>query len=379
MPTKQKKRFLLVHLIAPPASRVQAEEELAELQNLVDTYGGADVVEIIQRRSQPDGATYIGSGKAQAIASLVGRKRIDVIVVNAIVNPTQLYNIQKMCWTENPNIEVWDRVDLILHIFQNHAASAESKLQIRLAAMRHMGPRMYGLGTSFSQQGGGIGTRGQGETNVELMKRHWRRELVVVEEELKKVRLHRQRQIDRRRDLGLPTISIVGYTNAGKTSLFNLLTNKSKLAKNILFATLDATVGTLYFPKINKKAVVSDTIGFIQNLPPALIDAFRSTLMESVHADILLHVIDAADPKMEEKIAVVESILKDLSLENKHRIYVFNKIDRIEDKDILSISNKYSSFYPKFISVHTGAGIKDLYYFLQDLIPHSEEYAIIEA
>lgn len=378
MPIKQKKRFLLVHLIAPPASRAQAEAELTELQNLVDTYGGAQVVEIIQRRSHPDGSTYIGSGKAQAIASLVGRKQIDVIVVNAIVNPTQLYNIQKMCWPENPNIEVWDRIDLILHIFQNHAASAESKLQIRLAAMRHMGPRMYGLGTSFSQQGGGIGTRGQGETNVELMKRHWRRELVVVEAELKKVREHRQRQIDRRRDLGLPTVSIVGYTNAGKTSLFNLLTNKSKLAKNILFATLDATVGTMFFPQLGKKIVVSDTIGFIQNLPPALIDAFRSTLMESIHADILLHVIDIADPKMEEKISVVESILKDLNLEKKPRIYVFNKIDRVSKDNMSEIADKYRTFYPQFVSVHDGSGIKKLYYCLQDLVPKAGNFAILE-
>jgi GTPase len=368
MPASQKKRFLLVHLIAPPASRRQAEEELTELQNLVNTYGGAHVVEIIQRRSHPDGATYIGSGKAQAIASLVGRKRIDTIVINAIVNPTQLYNIQKLCWEYNPNIEVWDRIDLILHIFENHASSAESKLQIRLASMRHMGPRMYGLGIAFSQQGGGIGTRGLGETNVELMKRHWRGQLKQVEVELSKIKKHRERQIGRRKDLGLPTISIVGYTNAGKTTLFNLLTNKQKLTKNILFATLDSTVGTMYFPQIAKKTVISDTIGFIQNLPPTLIDSFRSTLMESIHANILLHVIDAADQKFAEKIKVVESILDDLSLQKVPKIYVFNKVDLISKEELLQMTKIYSAYHPCFISVTSGAGIKELYYRLQDML-----------
>jgi len=164
------------------------------------------------------------------------------------------------------------------------------------------------------------------------------------------------------------TISIVGYTNVGKTSLFNLLTGKEKLAKNVLFATLDSVVGKLYFKEIQKEVVISDTIGFIQNLPPTLINAFKSTLMESIHADILLHVIDIADPHMETKIKVVEKILRDLKIENKPIFYVFNKIDRVDGKRIAECSKNYGAFLPQFISVHTGVGIKDLYYFIQEKI-----------
>lgn len=366
MSSQQKKRFILVSLVPPSCPKKDAEEDLAELKSLVDTYGGADIIDIIQRRARPDGNTYIGSGKAQAIASLVGRKRIDVVLVNGIVNPTQLFNIQKLCWPSNPLIEIWDRVDLILHIFANHAQTAEAKLQIELASMRHMGPRIYGLGKSFSQQGGGVGTRGQGETNIELMKRHWRQEMKRVRERLSQMVEVRERQLERRRDLGLKTISIVGYTNAGKTSLFNLLTGKEKLAKNILFATLDSTVGRLYNPGNHQEVALSDTIGFIQNLPPSLIDAFRSTLMESVHADILLHVIDAADPKMEEKIKVVEDILAGLGLQHKPRIYVFNKIDLKDSDSAKELEGKYRQFTPHFVSVREGTGIKDLYYFLKE-------------
>lgn len=367
MTSIQKQRFILVSIVPPSCPKKQGEEELSELKSLVDTYGGADVVDIIQRRAHPDGKTYIGTGKAQAIATLVGRKRIDVIVVNGIVNPTQLFNIQKLCWPSNPLIEVWDRVDLILHIFNNHANTAEAKLQIELARMRHMGPRIYGLGKSFSQQAGGIGTRGQGETNVELMKRHWREETRRIQGKLKQMEENRQRQLQRRRDLGLKTISIVGYTNAGKTSLFNMLTGKEKLAKNILFATLDSTIGNLYSPNNQNKIVLSDTIGFIQNLPPALIDAFKSTLMESIYADTLIHVIDAGDPKMEDKIRVVNEILRDLKVDKKPIIYVFNKIDQISDDELKEKVNKYSTFSPFFLSVHSGKGIVDLYKTIADI------------
>ncbi|PIY69272.1 GTPase HflX [Candidatus Roizmanbacteria bacterium CG_4_10_14_0_8_um_filter_39_9] len=366
MKQSQRQRFLLISIVPPAFSLEQAEEDLSELKSLVETYQGATVVDIIQRRAHPDRATYIGSGKALEVAEIVQKKNIDVVVINGIVKASQLYHILKLCWDQNARIQIWDRVDLILHIFANHAATSEAKLQIELASMRHMGPRIYGLGESFSQQGGGVGTKGLGETNVELMKRHWRDEMRRKQEKLREMETNRLKQVERRHALGLPTVSIVGYTNVGKTSLFNLLTGKEKLAKNVLFATLDSVVGKLYFKDIAKEVLISDTIGFIQNLPPGLIDAFKSTLMESVHADILLHVIDIADPKMEYKIEVVESILRDLKLVNRPKIYVFNKIDRV-DKDILrEVAEQYSAFSPQFISVLTGVGIKSLYYFLQE-------------
>lgn len=362
--SNQKLKFVLVSIVSPAHTKYEAEEDLQELKSLVNTYGGADVVDIIQRRARPHGGTYIGSGKAEEIAQMVSEKKIDVIVINAIVKATQLYHIQQLCWPYNPNIEVWDRVDLILHIFQNHATSSEAKMQIRLASMRHMGPRIYGLGESMSQQGGGVGTKGLGETNVELMKRHWKEEMREVQSKLREMEKGRLQQVQRRHDLGLPTISIVGYTNAGKTSLFNLLTGKKKLEADILFATLDSSVGKMYDREHAREIVISDTIGFIKNLPPDLIEAFKSTLMESIHADLLLHVIDTSDPKMEEKIQVVQEILKGLKLQNHPQIYVFNKIDQIDKIKLSEIAKKYRTFTPKFISVHTGEGIKDLYFAL---------------
>jgi len=198
------------------------------------------------------------------------------------------------------------------------------------------------------------------------MKRHWRDEIKKVRDKLKELEKNRNRQVQRRHNLGLPTVSIIGYTNAGKTSLFNLLTEKGKLAKNVLFATLDSSVAKLYNPTNQKTILVSDTIGFIKNLPPELIDAFRSTLMESIHADLLLHVVDAADPQMEDKIKVVEKIIHDLGIGKKPIFYVFNKIDQLVDFGANELIEKYSQYSPFFVSVQSGAGIKELYYAIQD-------------
>jgi GTP-binding protein HflX len=333
---------------------------LEELKSLVSTFGGASIVHIIQRRMKPDSHTYIGSGKAEELVTIVGDSKIDVVVVNDIVKATQLFNIKKELWPVNPDIEVWDRVDLILHIFEQHARTSEAKLQIELARMRHMGPRIYGLGGALSRQGGGIGTRGIGETNTELMKRHWRRETKEIQEKLQKLGRDREQQLERRREIGFHTISIVGYTNAGKTSLFNMLTGKHKLARNALFATLDSSVGKLHLPQTNTSVMVSDTIGFIQKLPAKLIDAFKSTLMESIHADILIHVIDASDMLMYDKIHIVEQVLTELHIESKPMIYVFNKMDLTTTINKDDIWEVYSDYSPQFISTKTGDGIDAL-------------------
>ena len=268
--------------------------------------------------------------------------------------------MRKILQSSKPTIEVWDRVDLILHIFSRHAHTTEAKLQIELAAMRHMGPRIYGMGYILSRQGGSIGTRGIGETNTELMKRHWRDQIGKVEKRLLKLSDDRQRQLIHRERMGIKTVSIVGYTNAGKTSLFNLLTGKKQLVENALFATLDSHVGKLFLADVAEEVVVSDTIGFIRNLPASLINAFRSTLMESLQANLLLHVIDAADEDWERKVSTVKKILKDLGVVNKPTLYVLNKSDKLTSAEKKSLQNYFIDDTALFISVKNQYGITKL-------------------
>lgn len=357
-------KIILVDVVDTHTHKEDAEKNLEELKSLVKTYRGVDLVSVIQHRTRPDKSTFIGSGKAFELADLVKKKKIDVVIINAIVNPRVLFNLTQVLWTGNPNIEVWDRVDLILNIFDLHAQTREAKLQIEIAKMRHMGPRIYGLGgTYFSRQGGGIGGRGIGETNIELMKRHWRNEIKRKRDELDKLAKQHLTQLERRRENNLTSISIVGYTNAGKTSLFNLLTHKQKVVKDALFVTLDSVSGKLYLPNLKKEVMISDTIGFIKDLPSNLIDTFKTTLMESVYADVLLHVIDVSDPKMNEKIEVVEQILTEIGVKTKKIIYVFNKVDAYEGdakKILTEINNRYSVFTPQFISVKDEFGIDKL-------------------
>jgi GTP-binding protein HflX len=355
-----KNRYILIDVVPPITSKEEAQDNLTEILSLIETFGGGEVVEIIQRRAHPHPGTYIGSGKAEEVALMVKDLKIDVVILNAIAKTTQLYKLERMFWKYNPNIKVWDRVDLILHIFSKHAKTAESKLQIELAAMKHMGPRMYGLSSELGRQAGGIGGRGVGETNVELMKRHWRDAIKKTSDKLKALEKNREKQLKRRREVGLKTVSIVGYTNAGKTTLFNKLTKKDKLAKDVLFATLDSNVGKMYFHNTQREILVSDTIGFIQNLPAELVEAFKSTLMESINADLLMHVIDTTDPKMYQKIHVVEEILNDLGLEVKRTMYVFNKTENIQQQVLDYLKEHFANKYPQFISAREGKQIEEL-------------------
>lgn len=360
---QQPQRFVLVHLVPQGVTPEEADKSLEELKSLVSTYGGATIVKILQKRDNPDNDTFIGKGKAAELAEIAKAEKIDTVVLNGMVKQGQIFNLMRLITENREDINVWDRVDLILNIFSKHAHTAEAKLQIELARMHHMGPRMYGLGgNELSRQGGGIGTRGIGETNIELMKRHWRDQIKQTTDKLKKLSLEREKQIAHRRDIGLKTVSIVGYTNAGKTSLFNLLSKKKKLVEDALFATLDSAVGEMYLPSLQSTILISDTIGFIQNLPPKLVDAFKSTLMESIHADILLHVIDVADPERDQKIAAVEQILSDLQVQSKKKVFVFNKLDLVENPDevMQELSQKYAEHDPVFISVHNKQGIDSI-------------------
>jgi len=357
-------RVVIVDVINTFQKIDAAVHNLEELRSLIATYHGIDVVDVIQHRSRPDKATFIGSGKVEELVGIVKNKKIDIVVVNAIVNPGVLFNLTQYLWDANSSIQVWDRVDLILNIFDKHAFTAESKLQIELARMQHMGPRIYGLGlTYFSRQSGGIGTKGQGETNIELMKRHWRTQMKNKRDELDKLSRQHMLQIERRKFNNMKSISIVGYTNAGKTSLFNLLTKRKKTVENALFVTLDSVTGKIYLPAKKEEVSISDTIGFIKDLPTSLINSFKSTLLESVNADLIIHVIDIKDPEMVEKINVVKKILREIDVRSKKIIYVFNKIDAFTgDGEVMlkKIKETYSAYSPQYISVTTNYGIKKL-------------------
>lgn len=370
----QKQKFLLASIVPQYLTDEQIVKDMKELKSLVDTYGGEVAEFVIQRREVHDKGLYIGKGKIKEIRDLVKKLQIDVVVLNDVVKATHIYAIKKVLENANRKIEVWDRVDLILEIFAKNAHSAEAKLQIELAFMRHMGPRIYGMGHEMSRQAGGIGGVGIGETNTELMKRHWRHQVKVVKDKIKKHTEDRERQLERRQRNGIQTVSLVGYTNAGKTSLFNLLTKKDNPIKNALFVTLDSATGKIFLPRTRKEILLTDTIGFISNLPPTLIDAFMSTLLESINADLLIIVVDASDEDIRKKIKVVDKILYDLGLERKKRIYVFNKVDLLENDNKKEILNKYAFLNPKEVSVRKTQGVEELLKEIEDELsnpPHS--------
>jgi GTPase len=353
-------KFMLFGMVKREDAKDRTIAKFAEAKSLVETFGGRVESFIYQLSQHQDQSTFIGRGKTEEILEDMVDKEIDVLVINEVIKPTQIYALKELYKEKLPLLEIWDRVDLILHIFQKHAKTAEAKLQIKLAEIRHMGPILYGMGMMLSRQGGGIGTRGLGETNTEIEQRHFREALRKINERLDKITASRQRELEQRRQAGLATASIVGYTNAGKTTLFNLLTRKENLAQNILFATLDSSVGKIYLPQTKKSLLITDTIGFIDNLPPALFEAFKSTLLETVRADMILHVIDVSAPWMKEKILTVEQILKDLGVEAGKEIYVFNKLDLSPHLDIAEMSNKYSQFKPLFLSAATGTNLNQL-------------------
>lgn len=367
--------FLLVSIVPQKMLDESVVSEMKELKELVDAFGGKVQEFVVQRREVHDKGPYIGHGKIKEVATLIQELAIDVVVLNTLAKPSHLYEIFEKLQKTKPAIKVWDRADLILEIFDRHAHTAEAKLQIELASMRHMGPRIYGMGFVMSRQGGGIGTLGVGETNTELMKRHWRGQIKKIKDKIQKHSSDRERQLEQRIRNGIKTVSIVGYTNAGKTSLFNTLTGKKNTVQNALFVTLDSSVGKIFLKKQNKEVLLSDTIGFIRNLPTTLIDAFKSTLLESMYADLLLVVIDATDAELHKKIKVVEKILWELGITQKPRMYVFNKTDKGVGFDTGALSHIYRDHSPHFVSVKTGDGLQELLFdieyalFAQDDLP----------
>jgi len=322
------------------------------------------VVKTLQKRALPHYQTYVGKGKIEEVLESCRITGATLVIVNNLLKPKQTYALSE--FFRPHGIEVWDRIDLILKIFAKHAKSTEASLQIELAGIRHMGPRIFGMGGELMRQTGGIGTKGIGETNTEIMKRHLQKSEKKIEQKLKHYEVVREGHRRRRKRQNFKTIALVGYTNAGKTTVLNQLTGKGAYAANELFATLDTRIGKVWLPNKQQEALMSDTIGFIQNLPPQLIKAFKSTLDESVEADLLLHVIDVADMKVDHKIKVVEDILEQLGAGDKPKIYVFNKIDNGWKQREARMAKKYKKFKPVFVAA--GRGI-----FMDKLLERIEE------
>lgn len=354
------KRFIVLQVINPRYHPDLALRDMFELEQLVATYGGVVIEKSVQHKAHPDPNSYIGAGKVEWLLETVEKKEIDVVVLNAVVNSGQLFRLEKELWKVNPYIVVWDRIDLILNIFDKHATSTEAKLQIDLAKIQHKGPRIYGLGkTELSRQGGGIGTRGKGETNIEIEKRNIKKLKQKIQHQIKKLAKIQESRIRNRKQNGIGTSALIGYTSAGKTTLFNVLTRKTKETNKALFTTLDSVVGKLKPQGNQKTKLISDTIGFIDNLPPFLITAFRSTLLESIEAQILLHVVDSSDENIDQKISIVEEILLELTVTEKP-ILVFNKIDLISEERRKKLEEKYADRQKFFVSAKTEEGILEL-------------------
>ena len=345
-------RAALVGLVTGALRRTDAEQSLDELAGLADAAGARVVVRALQERPTPDPATFIGRGKAQALALACTEARVDLVIVDNELTPAQLRELQDLV-----ACKVVDRTQLILDIFARRARTREGKLQVELAQLKYLLPRLVGASRALSRLGGGIGTRGPGETKLEMDRRRIRTRIKVLGDEIETVRKRRSQLRERRDKALVPTVALVGYTNAGKTTLFNRLTHADAHASDALFVTLDPLVRRMRLPD-ERELLVSDTVGFIDRLPHALVAAFRATLEEAADADLLLHVIDASDPERERLIGAVMKVLEGIDALAVPRFEVYNKVDQMTPDERDAIERSEPGRF--CISAKTGEGVDAL-------------------
>jgi GTP-binding protein HflX len=320
-------RAALVGLFNGSHRRVDPEHSLDVLAGLAAAAGATVVLRLLQERPRPDPATFLGSGKVDTLAAACDETSADVVIFDNELSPAQLRNLERSL-----DRKVLDRTQLILDIFARRARTREGKLQVELAQLKYLMPRLVGAHAALSRLGGGIGTRGPGETKLETDRRRIRHRISILSKEIEGVRRRRAQLRERRQRAAVPTVALVGYTNAGKTTLFNTLTGDDAVASDALFVTLDPLVRKVRLPD-RRELLVSDTVGFIDRLPHSLVAAFRATLEEVAAADLLLHVIDASDPERDQHVAAVRTVLAEVGAQHVPVLDVFNKCDRLTDSE----------------------------------------------
>ncbi len=344
-----------VLLVSVDTGEFDAAVSLAELAQLAETAGAVVVDIATQKKESPDKATCLGSGRAEEIALQCQAQDIDLVIMDRELSPTQQRNLEEIL-----PCPIIDRTTLILDIFAGRARSAEGRLQVELAQLQYRLPRLGGQGASLSRLGGGIGTRGPGESKLESDRRHIRRRITALREQLERVDSQRQLRRERRRKDGIPTVALVGYTNAGKSTLLNHLTDAGVLAEDKLFATLDPTARALRLPD-GRQVMLVDTVGFVRRLPHQLVQAFRSTLEEAVEADVILNICDASSEHAEEHLRVTGDLLRELGCGDKPIIQVMNKCDLVQDMSLLTRS--------VCISAMSGEGVDTLLAAVAEALP----------
>ena len=345
-------RAALVSVVTGSARRADAEVSLAELAGLAEAAGATVMLTTVQERPRPDPATFIGRGKVQSLAAACAEADIDVVICDNELSPAQLRHLE-----DELKCKVVDRTQLILDIFARRARTREGKRQVELAQLKYLLPRLAGSSTALSRLGGGIGTRGPGETKLETDRRRIRDRIAGLQREIDQVRQRRSQLRERREKQSVPTVALVGYTNAGKTTLFNRLTGERAVASNALFVTLDPLVRQIRLPD-SRELLLSDTVGFIDRLPHALVAAFRATLEEVVEADLILHVVDASNPEWGRQVAAVERVLDEVGAGREALVLVFNKIDALGPDERRRLAESHEDAV--FISARTADGVDAL-------------------